>query len=345
MNCQLAAYIGDKHLTSLLLNSLKMQEPLYGGHATGMGVLNSDKIDIIKAAGPVAHVKKTTKIGKLKGTCAIAHCRYSGLAKDIDGYNLDVMAHPYISDDGKIALMHNGTITNHKELWKALEKDHTFRSYGEKVDDITDSEVAVHMLSDAYNSGMSMVEAFQHIAPKLTGMFLLAAINVNEPDTVYICNWYQPCYVALGKDEAMFVSSRRGLRDVTLDRVFQPPKNSVIKLTRGGVEVHVMDPSREIPRMTMNEFKAKRMIRNTLREKGRMDVRNLFQVHNPEGWADVYGVTANEWKAQRAAGIYIMNPYFELLESMVADGVIEESIDPRPEGGFEDVPRYSYVLA
>jgi len=145
MNCQLAAYIGDKHLTSLLLNSLKMQEPLYGGHATGMGlkmqeplygghatgmgVLNGDKIDIIKAAGPVAHVKKTTKIGKLNGTCAIAHCRYSSLVKDIDDYNLDVMAHPYISDDGKIALMHNGTITNHKELWKALEKDHTFRSY------------------------------------------------------------------------------------------------------------------------------------------------------------------------------------------------------------------------
>jgi glucosamine 6-phosphate synthetase-like amidotransferase/phosphosugar isomerase protein len=345
MNCQLAAYIGDRHLTSILLNSLKIQEPLYGGHATGMGVLNDDKIDIIKAAGPVDHVKKTTKISKLKGTCAIAHCRYSGLAKDVDGYNLDVMAHPYISDDGKIALMHNGGIANYKKLWKALEKTHTFRSYGKKVDDITDSEVAVHMLSDAYNSGMNMVEAFQHIAPKLTGMFLLAVINVHEPDTVYICNWHQPCYIALGKNEAMFVSSRRGLRDVNMNRVFQPPKNSVIKLTRRGVEVHVMDPSREIPRMTMNEFKAKRMIINTLKENGRMDVRKLFQIHNPEGWAEVYGISTNEWKAQRAAGIYIMNPYFELLESMVADRVIEESIDPRLEGGFESVPRYSYVLA
>ena len=344
MNCQLAAYIGNKHLSSLLLNSLKIQEPLYGGHATGMGVINGNKIDIVKAAGHVDQVKKTTKIGKLKGTCAIAHSRYSDLAKDVDGYNLDVMAHPYISDDGKIALMHNGVITNYKDLWKSLEKDHTFRSYGEKVKDITDSEVAVHMLSDAYNGGMSMIEAFQHIAPKLTGMFLLAAINIDDPDTVYICNWYQPCYVAIGKNEIMFSSSRRGLRDVDMDRVFQPPKNSVIKLTRGGVEIHVMDPGREIPRVTMNEFKAKRMIRNTLREKGRMDVRNLFHVHNPDGWAEVYGVTANEFKAHRAAGIYVMNPYFELLESMVADGIIEESIDPRPEGGFDDVPRYSYVL-
>ena len=345
MNCQLAAYIGDKHHSSLLLNSLKIQEPLYGGHATGMGVLNGDKIDIVKAAGPVDHVKKTTKIGKLKGTCAIAHSRYSDLAKDVDGYNLDEMAHPYISDDGKIALMHNGVITNYKDHWKVLEKDHTFRSYGEKVDDITDSEVAVHMISDAYNDGLNMVEAFQHIAPKLTGMFLLAAINVDEPDTVYICNWYQPCYVAIGQDEIMFSSSRRGLRDVEMGRVFQPPKNSVIKLTRSGVEIHVMDPGRDAPRVIMNEFKAKRMIRNTLKEKGRMDVRNLFHIHNPDGWADVYGVTSNEFKAHRAAGVYVMNPYFELLESMVADGIIEESIDPRPEGGFENVSRYSYVLA
>ena len=345
MNCQLAAYIGDKHLSSLLLNSLKIQEPLYGGHATGMGVLNGDKIDIIKAAGPVDHVKKTTKIGKLKGTCAIAHSRYSDLAKDVNGYNLDEMAHPYISDDGKIALMHNGVITNYKDHWKALEKAHTFRSYGEKVNDITDSEVAVHMLSDAYNGGMSMVEAFQHIVPKLTGMFLLAAINVDDPDTVYICNWYQPCYVAIGKDEVMFSSSRRGLRDVDMGRVFQPPKNSVIKLTRSGVEINVMDPSRDAPRVIINEFKAKRMIRNTLREKGRMDVRNLFHIHNPDGWAEVYGVTSNEFKAHRAAGVYVMNPYFELLESMVADGIIEESIDPRPEGGFENVSRYSYVLS
>ena len=345
MNCQLAAYIGDKHLSSLLLNSLKIQEPLYGGHATGMGVLKGNKIDIVKAAGPVDHVKKTTKIGKVKGTCAIAHSRYSDLAKDVDGYNLNEMAHPYISDDGKIALMHNGIITNYKDHWKALEKDHTFRSYGEKVNDITDSEVAVHMLSDAYNGGMNMVEAFQHIAPKLTGMFLLAAINVDEPDTVYICNWYQPCYVAIGQNEIMFSSSRRGLTDVEMGRVFQPPKNSVIKLTRDGVEIKVMDPSREAPRVTINEFKAKRMIRNTFKEKGRMDVRNLFHIHNPDGWADVYGVTANEFKAHRAAGVYVMNPYFELLESMVADGIIEESIDPRPEGGFENVSRYSYVLA
>jgi len=344
MNCQLAAYIGDRALNKILLDSIKEQEPLYGGHATGMGALNGNQIDIVKAAGHVEHVKSVSDIERLSGTCGIAHARYSDKAKDIDGYNLDEMAHPYISDDGRIALMHNGTINNYKKHWEELEKEHTFRSWGEKVDDITDSEVAVHMLSDAYNEGMTMVEAFQHIAPKLTGMFLLAAINVEEPDTIYICNWYQPCYIGLGKDEIMFVSSRRGLKGVGLDRYFAPPKNSVIKMTRKGVEIHVMDPDRGIPNMVMNEFKAKRKIVETLKEKGETDVRVLFYAVGSEGWADVYDVSVEEWREYRKQGIYVMNPYFEVLESMVRDGILVESVDPRLEGGVEGVPRYSYVL-
>ena len=348
MNCQLAVYIGDRPITEVLLNAIEYQEALYGGHATGMGVLNGDQIDFVKAAGPLNHVKKTNpEITRLKSTCGMAHSRYSDKARVNPDYNLDEMAHPYISDDGKLALMHNGGIANYKELWKELELEHTFRSYGEVVDDITDSEVAVHMLSDALEQGNNMIEAFQHIAPKLTGTFLLGVIHTDEPDTVYICNWYQPCYVALGKDETMFVSSRRGLRDMEkyMDRVFQPPKNSVMRLTRGNIEIHVMDPSREMPKLVMNTPKAIELIKEKVNEAGRIDVRQLFYSLYPEGWAEVFDVTPSEWRRQRKAGIYIMNPYFELLEAMVINGDLIESLDPRSEGGIDGVPRYSYMLA
>jgi glucosamine--fructose-6-phosphate aminotransferase (isomerizing) len=127
--CQLAAYIGDRPIARLLLEALKNQEPLYGAHATGMGVITGNQIEIVKGAGPVDYLKgRKPEIMEVKGTCAIAHSRYSSNARDNPGYNLDEMAHPYISDDGKIALMHNGVIMNYKELWKKLEEDHTFRS-------------------------------------------------------------------------------------------------------------------------------------------------------------------------------------------------------------------------
>ena len=348
MNCQLAAYIGDRPIIEILLNSLESQEALYGGHATGVGVLNGDQIDIVKAAGPVKHVKNSNpEIMKLRGTCAIAHSRYSDNARVNPDYNLDEMAHPFISDDGKIALMHNGGIGNYKDLWKELEQDHTFRSYGERVDDITDSEVAVHMLSDALEQGMNMVEAFQHITPKLTGTFLLAAIHTDEPDTIYVCNWYQPCYVAVGKDEIMFVSSRRGLKGKTsfMDRVFQPPKNSILRLTRGNIEIFTMDQNRETPFLIMNKPKALELLKKKLREEGGMDIRNLFYTLHPQGWAEVFNITVDDWKKYRKLGIYVMNPYFELLEEMAINGDIIESIDIRGEGGINTVPRYSYTLS
>ncbi len=130
-----------------------------------------------------------------------------------------------------------------------------------------------------------------------------------------------------------------------MDRVFQPPKNSVLKLTRGNVEVHVMDPGRMIPQMVMNTPKAIELIKAKLAEKSRLDVRELFYSLHPEGWAEVFGVSSEEWKAYRKAGIYVMNPYFELIEALVENGDLVESIDPRPEGGVDGVPRYSYVLA
>jgi len=345
--CQLAAYIGKRPVAPLLLDALEYQEALYGGHATGIAAVNGGKLNVVKGAGPVAHVKGTHPcISKVKGTCAIAHSRYSDTARDNPDYNTDEMAHPFTSDDGKLALMHNGVITNYRDLWKELEKTHKFKSHSEKVDDITDSEVAVHMLSDALAQTRDMVQAFQTIAPRLEGFFLLAAIHADEPHTLYICNWHQPCYLALGEDEAMFVSSRRGLRDMAtyMDRIYQPPKNSIIKITPTTIQTHPMDPNRNVPNLHMNPFQARRMILETLREEGRKDIRQLYTELNPEGWATVHNILSNEWTTYHKNGIYTMNPYFELLEAMTEDEDIDETTDHRTEAGIKNVPRYSYVL-
>ena len=76
-----------------------------------------------------------------------------------------------------------------------------------------------------------------------------------------------------------------------------------------------------------------------------MDVRNLFYALHPQGWAEVFNITVDEWKEYRKSGIYVMNPYFELLEEMVIKGDITENIDIRSEGGIDTVPRYSYTLS
>jgi glucosamine 6-phosphate synthetase-like amidotransferase/phosphosugar isomerase protein len=341
--CQLAAYVGDRPIALLLLGALEHQEPYLGSSATGMAALEEDRIALVKSPGHVARVKETTRIQEIEGTCAIAHSRLAFAPE----YNTAEKAHPFLSEDGRFALMHNGVIKNHREHWGRLRKNHTFRSYSPDVDAITDSEVAVHMLSDAVASGKSVTEALKWMAPRLTGSFLLGVVGVEEPDTVYIANWHQPCILALGDDEAMFVSSKVGLRDVEdeMTNIFQPPKNSLMKLTRGRVEITKLDPARKVPDLRLDlRFMGDRFV-EVLREKGPKTFLQMRREMHPDGLAQGYGIATREWEALRDSGVFMVNPFIDVVEALKREGRIVEYVDRCLELGIEGTPRFMYALA
>jgi glucosamine--fructose-6-phosphate aminotransferase (isomerizing) len=345
-NCQLAAYIGNRPIASTLLKALELQEPYFGAHATGLAVIDNGKLRYEKDYGHVAHVKEKTDIEKLTGTIGIGHSRYNVNAKNDVQYNTREMAHPFIDESGKIALMHNGGIANYKSHWEHLKQKHKFKSYNPEVDAITDSEVAVHMLSDALTEGKTVPEALKWMASEYTGAFLLGVLQENRPETIWIANWYQPCYVAIGDDEVMFVSSKIGLGSLgeDIDRIFQPPKNSLITLTRGNAKISTLDKKRKIPDLHLNVNKLSQLILEKLEEKEELDFREISDILNPSGWAESYGVTPEEWTALRKNGISIVNSYIDVLNLLINEGKIKQTIDERWEGGVNDTPRFSYRL-
>jgi glucosamine 6-phosphate synthetase-like amidotransferase/phosphosugar isomerase protein len=340
--CQLAAYVGDRPIAPLLLGALEHQEPYLGASATGMAVLEEDGIALVKSPGHAAHVKETTRIQEIEGACAIAHSRLAFAPE----YNTAEKAHPFLSDDGRFALMHNGVIKNHGEHWERLRQTHIFRSYSPDVDAITDSEVAIHMLSDEVATGKSVPEALRGMAPRLTGSFLLGVVGVEEPDAVYIANWHQPCYLALGDDEAMFVSSKAGLKEVKdeMTNIFQPPKNSLMKLTRGKVEITKLDPARKVPDLSLNlKFMGDRFV-EALREKGPKTFLQMRREMHPDGLAQGYGIATREWEALRDSGVFMVNPFIDVVEALKREDRIVEYVDRRVELGIEGTPRFMYAL-
>ncbi len=341
--CQLAAYVGDRPIAPLLLGALEHQEPYLGASATGMAALEEDGIALVKSPGHMALVKETTRIQEMVGTCAIAHSRLTFAPE----HNTAEKAHPFLSDDGRFALMHNGVIKNHRDHWERLRQTHTFRSYSPDVDAITDSEVAVHMLSDAVTAGKSVPEALGWMAPRLTGSFLFGVIGVEEPDTVYIANWHQPCYLALGDDETMFVSSKAGLKEVKdeITNIFQPPKNSLMKLTRGKVEITKLDPTRKAPDLSLDlKFMGDRFV-EVLGEKGPKTFLQMWYELHPDGWAKGYGITTREWEDLRDSGVHMVNPFIDVVEALKREDRIVEHVDRRTELGIEGTPRFMYTLA
>jgi glucosamine 6-phosphate synthetase-like amidotransferase/phosphosugar isomerase protein len=155
------------------------------------------------------------------------------------------------------------------------------------VDDITDSEVAVHMLSDTLATGESMEEGLRSIAPQFTGFFLFGVVHAEHPEEVWIANWHQPCLVAVGEGETMFCSSRIGFHDVRdeFDRVFAPPKNSIIKLSKRGVEISPLDRNRRVPPISLNPGILASSILDILRKMPSIDVVKLLTALTPDAFA------------------------------------------------------------
>ena len=344
--CQLAAYVGDRPIAPLLLRAIELQEPYFGAHASGFGVIDGGELRVVKDAGYVARVRETTDIGSLKGTTGIAHSRYNSKARDDPRYNTRRMSHPFVDCTGTLCMMHNGGIANYKEHWERLRGRHTFTSYEAELDAITDSEVAVHMLEEALKKRMSKEEGLRWIAPQLKGSFLLACISTDEPETVWIANWHQPCMVAVGENEAMFCSSHIGFSEILDDlyRIFEPPKNSLLKLTRGRVGVMPLDLGRRVPQLKLDKNEAGRRIMDVLKQRGEVDFRVLWYELNPEGWARSFGITPDEWQELRKRGVSIVNPYIETLDMLLSERKIRRRIDRRLEGGVEGTPRFAYSL-
>ena len=344
--CQLAGYIGDRPIAPLLLKAIELQEPYWGAHATGLGVMSSGRISIVKDRGHVGMVKESSNISKLEGTTGIAHSRYSSMAREDPRFNLGRMAHPFTSDDETIALTHNGIIRNYVDHWKELKEKHVFKSHSPVVDNITDSEIGVHMLSDLVKAGMNIGEAFKGIFPQLKGTALLSAMSTIESETIYVANRYQPCYVGVGDDEAMFCSSRAGLIPIEgeLKEIWEPPKNSLMKLTRGRVETQVLEAGLEVPDLKLNKPLFKETMMSII-SAGETDFRGMEKAMGYNGgWAKVYNITNEEWRNYTRYMLEIVNPLIETLDELIDEGKITKKIRPRLEGGVPDTPRYSYSL-
>lgn len=92
---------------------------------------NADSIELVRG-------KSKSLAGHSVG---IAHTRWA-----THGGKTDQNAHPHTDSSGRIALVHNGTITNAYELRKMLqEKGHVFTSQ-------TDTEVIAKLVGDIYAS-------------------------------------------------------------------------------------------------------------------------------------------------------------------------------------------------
>ncbi|HDH81927.1 MAG TPA: glutamine--fructose-6-phosphate aminotransferase, partial [Thermoplasmatales archaeon] len=179
--CGIAGYVGHRNAAEVLIDCLKRLE--YRGYdSVGIGVIGK-KLSVFKDVGEIKDVRE--KLPEMHGNIGIGHTRWATHGK-VSREN----AHPHLSCDGKIALVHNGIIENFKTLKEELEnKGHKFLSE-------TDSEVIVHLIEEEYDGKIE--EAVISAIKKIKGSYAIVVISQNEPEKIIAARKGSPLIIGVG---------------------------------------------------------------------------------------------------------------------------------------------------
>jgi glutamine---fructose-6-phosphate transaminase (isomerizing) len=219
--CGIVGYVGPQDARDVVLEGLRRLE--YRGYdSAGIAVVADGELSSAKKAGKLANLEKLLADEPLPAaTVGIGHTRWA-----THGGPTDRNAHPHLSADGSVAVIHNGIIENFAVLRGELE------AAGVELRSETDTEVAAHLLAAAYAATPAgegrLAEAMRAVCRRLEGAFTLVATAVTEPDTLVAARRSSPLVVGvgdgeyfLGSDVAAFIGHTKEARELGQDQVVE----------------------------------------------------------------------------------------------------------------------------
>ncbi|MES2524368.1 MAG: glutamine--fructose-6-phosphate transaminase (isomerizing) [Gemmatimonadota bacterium] len=224
--CGIVGYVGGRIATPVLLDGLKRLE--YRGYdSAGVAVMNGKGVETRKAAGKISRLEAVIDRDPPLGTLGIAHTRWA-----THGPPTETNAHPHMSQNGKIAVVHNGIIENATVLKASLEK----RGFVFTSD--TDTEVLSHLIEAAYagNLEAAVIEALRQV----DGTYGIAVISSEEKDKIVAARKGSPLLIGLGDGEFYVASDASAILAYTRQVVYLDDGDIAV-ITRDGYKVLDLD--------------------------------------------------------------------------------------------------------
>jgi glucosamine--fructose-6-phosphate aminotransferase (isomerizing) len=212
--CGIVAYIGSKPALSILLDGLKRLE--YRGYdSSGVSLLDTNKIRTAKSVGKIRELEKKLEKEGMRGSVGISHTRWA-----THGEPTELNAHPHLSANGRIAVVHNGIIENYAILKKKLQVE------GVKFASETDTEVVAHWIAKFYNGnlGQTVLKALESVE----GTFGLAVICADEPDVLVGARRGSPLLLGIGENESFLASDVSAIAGHTQKIVYLEDNDVVV---------------------------------------------------------------------------------------------------------------------
>jgi glucosamine--fructose-6-phosphate aminotransferase (isomerizing) len=229
--CGIVGYVGPQDSLDVVLQGLRRLE--YRGYdSAGVAVVADGQLSVAKKAGKLANLEKVLAEETLPAsTIGIGHTRWA-----THGGPTDRNAHPHVSADGSVAVIHNGIIENFASLRAEIE------ATGVHFSSETDTEVVAHLLAAVYAETPTgpdrLAAAMRAVSRRLEGAFTLVAAHAAEPDTLVASRRNSPLVVGVGdgeyfvgSDVAAFIAHTRNALELGQDQVVELHRERGVTVT------------------------------------------------------------------------------------------------------------------
>jgi glucosamine--fructose-6-phosphate aminotransferase (isomerizing) len=191
--CGIVGYVGFRQALDILLEGLRRLE--YRGYdSSGVVVLHDRTLQVAKAPGKIAALEARLRTRPLEGTTGLGHTRWA-----THGVVNEPNAHPHLSCDLRIAVVHNGIVENYEDLRRDL-RGHRFTSE-------TDTEVLAHLIERCYRSqGGDPLRSVARALKEVRGSFALGVAFADHPDLLVAARVNCPLMLGVGEGENFLAS-------------------------------------------------------------------------------------------------------------------------------------------
>ena len=226
--CGIVGYLGNKEAYPILINGLKRLE--YRGYdSSGIALFNGD-IEIYKCKGKVERLESLKNKDLSLARLGIGHTRWA-----THGPPNDKNAHPHVSNNGDLVIVHNGIIENAESLRILLiEKNYSFKSD-------TDTEVLVNLIEYIQKEEkVSLEEAVRLSLNQVIGAYAISVISKSHPDVMIAARLGSPLVLGLGNKEFFIGSDATPFIDQT-KKVIYLDDGELARISKQGISIRTID--------------------------------------------------------------------------------------------------------
>ena len=320
--CGIVAYVGDREAYPIIIDGLRRLE--YRGYdSAGVSIINGS-FNNYKKQGKVSDLEQLLEGKDLHGTIGMGHTRWA-----THGVPNDVNAHPHLSGDGNLSIIHNGIIENYASLKQALENlGHTFKSD-------TDTEVLIHLIEEIRkgDKGLSLEEATRQALQKVDGAYAIVILEKDNPDKIVGAKKSSPLVLGIGDGEFFLASDASPMVKYT-DKVIYLEDEEIVTIERDkGYQIRTIENKVTNPKVLQIDLKIEEL------EKGGYDhfmLKEIYQqpvtiaesmrgrINAAEGWCKLGGMELHMNRFLNAKRIILTACGTSWHAAMIAEYLFED---------------------